>query len=68
MKRELFCMENITILNHDARMLEQAWFYVGEGETVGVLGQYNSGRADLARAICGQQRIKLSKLNCQYHR
>ena len=65
MKRELFRMENITILNHDARMLEQAWFYVGEGETVGVLGQYNSGRADLARAICGQQRIPKARLYYQ---
>lgn len=65
MKRELLRMENITILNHDAGMLEQAWFYVGEGETVGVLGQYNSGRADLVRALCGRQRIPEARLYYQ---
>lgn len=62
MNRELLRVENVTVLDHDVRMLNQAWFYIGTGETIGILGQHNSGRAELVDVICGKQQIAGARL------
>lgn len=62
MKQELLRVENVTVLDYDVRMLNQAWFYIGIGETIGILGRHDSGRAELVKVICGKERMMGARL------
>lgn len=62
MREELFRVEGLTLTEQDTRVLSNAWFYVGVGEITGILGQHNSGRRDLAQAICGMRDLGKAKV------
>lgn len=53
MRKEIIRLDRLTVEDHGYNYLSNVSFYVEENEIVGILGQFNSGRRELAEIICG---------------
>lgn len=54
MNRELIRMDRISKIQDDYVILNNAWFNVRVGETVGLLGMNNAGKTSLMRILTGE--------------